>query len=54
MFFSKRFPDEVIPRSTVVPDKSDPLPDTTLGAILSKKQTGLGKMGLVELIKKHR
>ncbi len=46
VFYSKHYPNERIPRSTVVPDKSDPLNDRVLGAILSVKQTGLGKSGL--------
>ncbi len=50
VFFSKRFLNESIPRSTVIPDKSDPLPDGTLGAILGVRQTGLGKPGLQKLI----
>jgi predicted RNA binding protein YcfA (HicA-like mRNA interferase family) len=54
VFFYKHFPNERTPRTTVVPDKSDPLPETTLGAILSVKQTGLGKTGLQELIAKYR
>ena len=49
VFYSKHFPGECIPRSTVIPDKSDPLPDPTFGAILSVKQTGLGKNGYNEL-----
>ena len=53
VFFSKRFPGERIPRSPVVSNKSDPLPDPTLGAILSVKQTGLGKNGLNELIERY-
>lgn len=53
VFYFKRFPNERIPRSTVIPDKSGPLPDPTLGAILSVKQTGLGKSGLMELIERY-
>ena len=52
IFYSKLYPGESIPRSTVIPDKSDELPDTTFGAILSVKQTGLGKTGLNDLIEK--
>ena len=50
VFFHKLFPGERFPRSTVVPDKSQPLPPTTLGAILSVKQTALGRNGLQELM----
>ena len=53
VFFSKHFPGERYPRSTVVPDKADPLPSSTLGAILSTKQTGLGREGLQRLIDQH-
>ena len=53
IFFSKRFPDELMPRSTVVPDKSDALPNGTLGAILGVRQTGLGKAGLDALMAKY-
>ena len=52
VFFSKQFLGERIPRSTVIPDKSGPLPDMTLGAILSVKQTALGKNGLNDLIER--
>lgn len=54
VFFYKQFPGEHLPRSTVIPDKSFPLPDRLLGVILSVKQTGLGKDGLNDLIKRHR
>ena len=54
VFFHKAFPGERLPRSTVVPDKSQDLPPTTLGAILSVKQTGLGRDGLQQLIERHR
>jgi hypothetical protein len=53
IFFYKQFPGERVPRSTVVPDKSVSLPDGTLGAILSVKQTGLGRDGLQTLISKY-
>lgn len=54
IFYSKQFPGERYPRSTVIPDKSGGLPPTTLGAILSFKQTGLGRSGLQRLIDDHR
>lgn len=54
VFYSRRFPGEQFPRSTVIPDKAEPLPPTTLGAILSVKQTGLGNAGLQDLINKYR
>jgi predicted RNA binding protein YcfA (HicA-like mRNA interferase family) len=50
VFYSKQFPGESRPRSTVVPDKATPLPPSTLGAILSVKQTGIGASGLQALI----
>ena len=53
VFFSKKFPGERLPRTTIVPDKGDPLPDGTLGAILGVKQTGLGKAGLSELVQRY-
>ncbi len=46
----KQFPGEPYRRSTVVPDKTSDLTPTTLGAILSVKQTRLGHGGLQELI----
>lgn len=53
IYYHKMFPGESIPRSTVIPDKSDDLPRTTLGAILSVKQTGLGSAGLNELLERY-
>ena len=53
VFYHKQFPSEKRPRSTVIPDKSNPLPDSTLGAILSVKQTGIGRTGLQEMIDAH-
>ena len=50
IFYSRNFPGERFPRSTVIPDKAEPLPPTTLGAILSVKQTGLGRTGLQDLL----
>jgi predicted RNA binding protein YcfA (HicA-like mRNA interferase family) len=38
---------------TVIPDTKVSLPDGTLGAILSVKQTRIGKQGLRELIRKY-
>lgn len=54
VFYFKRFSGERIPRSTVIPDKSEPLVDRTFGAILSVKQTGLGKSGYNELVEKYK
>ena len=48
----KRFPDRT--RITIVPDKQEPIPDGTLGAILGLKQTGLTKAGLRRLIRQHK
>ena len=53
VFYYKQFPGEPTPRSTVIPDKSNDLPKTTLGAILSVKQTGLGSAGLKGLIDRY-
>ncbi len=53
VFFSRHFPGERIPRTTVIPDKSDDLPAGTLGAILGVKQTGIGRGGLQDLIEKY-
>ena len=50
VFYYKQFPGEARQRSTVVPDKSTPLTTSTLGAILSIKQTGIGRAGLQRLI----
>ncbi|MYK61969.1 MAG: hypothetical protein F4034_08390 [Chloroflexi bacterium] len=50
VFYHKHFPGERRPRSTVVPDKSSALPRSTLGAILSAKQTGLGSKWLRDLM----
>lgn len=54
IFVSRHFPGEALPRSTVIPNKTADLPDSTLGAILSSKQTGLGRAGLQDLIDKYR
>ncbi len=40
-------------RSTIVPNKRKSLPKGTLATILSEKQTGLGRAGLLALIDKH-
>lgn len=37
----------------IIPAKKRELADTTLGQILSVKQSGLGKKGLMRLIEKH-
>ena len=50
IYFTKWFPGEARPRSTTIPDKSTPLPSSTLGSILSVKQTGLGSAGLRNLL----
>ena len=54
VFYHKYFPGERFPRSTVIPDKAGPLPATTLGAILSVKQTGLGRNGLQQFVDTYR
>jgi predicted RNA binding protein YcfA (HicA-like mRNA interferase family) len=38
---------------TFVPEKSSMLPDATLSQILGTKQTGLGKIGLLDLLNKY-
>lgn len=50
IFFYKQSPGEDRPRTTVIPDKSAPLPTGTLAAILGPKQTGIGRAGLQSLI----
>ena len=50
IFYSKQLPGEERPRTTVVPDRSTPLTSSTLGSILSVKQTGIGRVGLQRLI----
>ena len=52
--FSRSFPGERRPRSTVIPDQSTPLKSRTLGAVLSVKQADLGSVGVQELIDKYR
>lgn len=47
----KEFPTRK--RVTVVPNKRKALPTGTLRAILSQKQTGLGRAGLERLIKRY-
>ncbi len=53
VFFHKFFPGEPVPRSTVIPDKSEPLNDFVFGAIVSVKQTGIGKAGYQQLVDKY-
>jgi len=48
---TKKFKDKV--RVAIIPTKGKSLPTGTLMAILSDKQTGLGKEGLLELIKRY-
>ena len=52
IFYSKRFPGELRPRTTLVPDVSTPLRPGTLGKILSVEQTGLGSAGLRALMRR--
>jgi predicted RNA binding protein YcfA (HicA-like mRNA interferase family) len=47
---SKRFGDRV--RVTIVPTKHKAMPSGTLAAILGPKQTGIGREGLLTLLKK--
>lgn len=54
IFVSRRFPGDRFPRTTVIPNKTTDLGDRTLGAILSVRQTGLGRVGLQNLIDKYR
>jgi hypothetical protein len=48
---SKKYPDRT--RVTVIPVKKSSLIDNTLSLILSSKQTGIGKRGLLELLNKY-
>ncbi len=52
IFYSKRFPGEARPRTTLVPDVSTPLRPGTLGEILGVGQTGLGSAGLRALMRR--
>jgi predicted RNA binding protein YcfA (HicA-like mRNA interferase family) len=49
----KYLPDEKRTLVTVVPRTRAPLPQGTLGGILSVKQTRLGRAGLARLIQRH-
>ncbi|MGH2584894.1 MAG: hypothetical protein ACRDJE_08275 [Dehalococcoidia bacterium] len=48
---TKRFPDRT--RVTTIPDKRRPLATGTLLDILGPRQTGIGRHGLLDLIKRH-
>ena len=48
---AKKFGDRT--RVTVVPDTRAPLDEGTLAAIIGTKQMGIGRKGLLELIKKY-
>jgi predicted RNA binding protein YcfA (HicA-like mRNA interferase family) len=48
---TKQFSERV--RVTVVPQSNALLDDGTLAAILSPKQTNIGKAGLIELVNKY-
>ena len=48
----KRWDDRT--RVTIVPKSRATLPTGTLMAILGKKQTGLGRLGLQQLLNKYR
>lgn len=41
------------PRLALIPDKSDDLPPTVLHRILGVKQSGVGRAGLVAMIRRH-
>lgn len=41
-------------RTVIIPTKSKRLPDQTLGAILSVKQSGIGRKGLEEMVNRRR
>jgi len=51
--FHKTFPSGET-RVTVVPNKSRPLPEGTLRAILGPKQTGLGRRGILRLLEENK
>lgn len=48
---TKKFGD--ITRVTFIPETRESLPEGTLSAILSSKQTGIGRAGLRKLIEKY-
>lgn len=52
MVYLKRFGDET--RVTVIPNRRKPLPRGTLAGILGPKQTGLGRAGLIRLLRKGK
>ena len=50
-FLIKRFGDRT--RTTVIKNTGQDIPRGTLAAILSPRQTGLGRDGLLRLIERH-
>ena len=50
--YSKEYPSG--PRVTTIPRRTKSLTPGTLSAILGSKQTGIGRAGLLALIKKHK
>jgi predicted RNA binding protein YcfA (HicA-like mRNA interferase family) len=51
--FNKTFPSGET-RVTIVPNKTKPLPEGTLRAILGPRQTGIGRRGLLRLLEKGK
>jgi len=49
----KYFPKSRITKVAVIPNSSKSLPQRTLGCILSVKQTGIGRRGLLRIIGKY-
>lgn len=49
----KYFPKRKKTKVAIVPTKSRSLPQSTLNRILSVKQTGIGRKGLLKLIEKY-
>ena len=51
LFLTKRFENRT--RTTIVKNTGRDIPNGTLSAILSQRQTGLGRGGLLRLIERH-
>lgn len=48
----KQFGDKT--RATIIPTSKKSLPSKTLGLILGPKQTGIGRSGLLKLLRRHQ
>ena len=51
LFLTKQFENRT--RTTVIKNTGRDVPNGTLSAILSQRQTGLGRDGLIRLIERH-